>query len=81
IISSSKRWDKGKAPMGAGTHQDSYLAEEERISRLCSGLEGIEAFYLSFKEKRAIIEEARFNIDSFRADFPDINRQYEIWDW
>ncbi|MCE2055404.1 hypothetical protein HAX54_042529 [Datura stramonium] len=59
---------------------ESELAEEERISQLLFGLEGMETYYLSFKEKRAMTEETIFNVDSFKDDFPDSGKQFEIWD-
>ncbi|MCD7463352.1 hypothetical protein HAX54_050392, partial [Datura stramonium] len=49
------------------------LEEEKRISQFHFELEGMEAYYYSFKEKRAIREEAIFNVDSFNANFPDID--------
>ncbi|MCD9642285.1 hypothetical protein HAX54_028987 [Datura stramonium] len=62
--------DKGKAPMGTDTDKEFDLAEEERISRLLFGLEEMEAYYLSFKEKRSITEEARSNVTLSRLTYP-----------
>ncbi|MCD9560472.1 hypothetical protein HAX54_019156 [Datura stramonium] len=39
------------------------------------------AYYLSFKEKRAINEEAHFDVDSFKADFPNIDKKFQIRYW
>ncbi|MCE3215199.1 hypothetical protein HAX54_001241 [Datura stramonium] len=75
---SPRHRDKGKAPMGIDTYQESNLEEEKRISQLFFGLEGMEAYYISFKEKRAIIEEAKFNVDSFKADFLDVDQKFQI---
>ncbi|MCD9644876.1 hypothetical protein HAX54_033400 [Datura stramonium] len=41
----------------------------------------MEAYYLSFKEKRAITKEAHFNVDSFKTNFPNIDKQFQRWDW
>ncbi|MCE2055861.1 hypothetical protein HAX54_043575, partial [Datura stramonium] len=41
----------------------------------------MEAYYISFKERRPITEEARFNIDYFKADFSNIAEQFQICDW
>ncbi|MCE3214727.1 hypothetical protein HAX54_053150, partial [Datura stramonium] len=46
--------------------------ETRRISRLSFGLKGMEDYYLFFKERRAITAEAQFDVNSFKAKFPDI---------
>ncbi|MCE3215090.1 hypothetical protein HAX54_000791 [Datura stramonium] len=33
------------------------------------------------QKKRAITEEARFDVDSFKTDFPNIDKKYQIRDW
>ncbi|MCD7450430.1 hypothetical protein HAX54_006223, partial [Datura stramonium] len=36
------------------------------------GLEGMEEFYIAFKEKRVIHAEAQFDAESFKTACPDI---------
>ncbi|MCD9646222.1 hypothetical protein HAX54_035910 [Datura stramonium] len=55
---SSRYRDKGKVPVGAGIHQGPELGKDKRIDRLQFGLERIESYYLPFREKRTITEEA-----------------------
>ncbi|MCD9644320.1 hypothetical protein HAX54_032505, partial [Datura stramonium] len=45
------------------------------------GLERIEEYYVAFKEKRPIHEEAQFEVDSFKNAFPDIYNQIGMRDW
>ncbi|MCD7465806.1 hypothetical protein HAX54_001974, partial [Datura stramonium] len=55
---------------------ESDLDEERRVTQLRFVLEGMEAHYLSFQKKRTIIEEARFDVDSFKVDFPNTKKQF-----
>ncbi|MCE2055657.1 hypothetical protein HAX54_043102 [Datura stramonium] len=41
----------------------------------------METYYISFREKWSIKVEARFEINSFKVDFPDIYDQFQIRDW
>ncbi|MCD9644022.1 hypothetical protein HAX54_031992, partial [Datura stramonium] len=41
----------------------------------------MEEYYVSFKEKRSIYVEAKFEVGSFKNAFPDIYYQIVIWDW
>ncbi|MCD7472290.1 hypothetical protein HAX54_013354, partial [Datura stramonium] len=80
-MSSSRHRNKRKVPMGVDTPQEADTEEIRRISRLHFGFEGMEAYYLSFKERQAITIEARFDVNSFKADFPDIHNQFHIQNW
>ncbi|MCD7466295.1 hypothetical protein HAX54_002865 [Datura stramonium] len=41
----------------------------------------MEAHYLSFPEKQPITEEANFDVDSFKVNFPNLEMQFLLWDW
>ncbi|MCD9558997.1 hypothetical protein HAX54_016711, partial [Datura stramonium] len=45
------------------------------------GLEGMEEFYITFKEKKGIPVEAQFDAESFKATCPDIYHQIRMRDW
>ncbi|MCD9643258.1 hypothetical protein HAX54_030556 [Datura stramonium] len=75
-MTSSRQRDKGKAPMVALKSQESEAEEAKRIDQLQFGLDKMEAYYVSFKEKRSITIEARFEIESFKDDFLDIYEQF-----
>ncbi|MCD9646411.1 hypothetical protein HAX54_036221 [Datura stramonium] len=77
-MSSSRSHNKGKAPMGVDIPQEVDVEEARRVSQLLFEIEGMEAYYISFKEKWPIIVEAQFDIDSFQADFPDIHNQFHV---
>ncbi|MCD7457818.1 hypothetical protein HAX54_036322 [Datura stramonium] len=41
----------------------------------------MEAYYLFFKEKRTITEEARFKVDSYKDGLLNIDKRFQIQDW
>ncbi|MCD9646826.1 hypothetical protein HAX54_037022, partial [Datura stramonium] len=45
------------------------------------GLEAMEKFYITFKEKRIIHAEAQFDAESFKTACPDIYHQIGMRDW
>ncbi|MCD7472938.1 hypothetical protein HAX54_014374 [Datura stramonium] len=73
--------NKGKAPTDVDIPQEVDVEETKRISQLRFWLEGMEAYYLSFKKKQPIMAEARFDVDSFKDDFLNIQNQFHIQDW
>ncbi|MCD7463877.1 hypothetical protein HAX54_051624 [Datura stramonium] len=59
----------GQASVPTNTPQDRF------------GLEGMEEFYIAFKEKRVIHAEAQFDAESFKMACPDIYHQIGTRDW
>ncbi|MCE0480730.1 hypothetical protein HAX54_037822, partial [Datura stramonium] len=73
----SSQWrDKGKAHVETDTFEEVDEEETMRISQMHFGLPIMEDYYIAFKEKRAITEESRFDIDYFEMDFPDLAEQF-----
>ncbi|MCE3215349.1 hypothetical protein HAX54_002039 [Datura stramonium] len=56
-MASSRRQDKGKTLMGVDTSQAVEKEETLRISRLYFGLASMEAFYISFKDRRDLLKQ------------------------
>ncbi|MCD9642566.1 hypothetical protein HAX54_029439, partial [Datura stramonium] len=60
---------------------DLHFDEAQCIAQLRVGLDRMEAYYMSFKEKRSITTEAQLEVESFKDDFPNIYNQIDIRDW
>ncbi|MCE3049814.1 hypothetical protein HAX54_045841 [Datura stramonium] len=76
---SSSKWNStGKAIMTNTNMQDLTSEEAHPISQLFFGLDNMEAYYFSFKEKRSITAEAQFEVESFKDDFPNIYNHIDI---
>ncbi|MCD9642455.1 hypothetical protein HAX54_029284, partial [Datura stramonium] len=60
IMSISQHTHTGQASMATNTPQDRF------------GLEGMDEFYIDFKEKCFIHAEAQFDVESFKTACPDI---------
>ncbi|MCD9638313.1 hypothetical protein HAX54_022199 [Datura stramonium] len=67
--------------MAAATSQEIEAEEATRIDQIHFGLDKIEAYYVSFKEKRSITIKAQFDINSLKDYFPNIYEQFQIRDW
>ncbi|MCE2056248.1 hypothetical protein HAX54_044346, partial [Datura stramonium] len=78
---SSRYQDKGKAPMAATPSQEEEAEDAMKIAQLLFGLDKMESYYVSFKEKQSIIVKSRFEIDSFMDELPDIYEQFQFRDW
>ncbi|MCE3049852.1 hypothetical protein HAX54_045933 [Datura stramonium] len=80
IMSTSRQRGKGKEPISVATTQGAKSDEEKQIDQLSFGLNMMKNYYVQFKEKKSINAEARFDVDSFKDDFPDIYYQFQIRD-
>ncbi|MCE0480856.1 hypothetical protein HAX54_038020 [Datura stramonium] len=81
IMSTSQQRGKGKAPMTDATAQGAESDKEKRIDQLRFGLNKMKNSYVQCKEKRSITVEARFEVNSFKDNFPNIYDQFQIRDW
>ncbi|MCD7459899.1 hypothetical protein HAX54_042216, partial [Datura stramonium] len=61
---------KGKAPMSNIDAPSLPSDEAQRIAHIRFGLDGMEEYYVSFKEKRSIHVETQFEVESFKTDSP-----------
>ncbi|MCD9642639.1 hypothetical protein HAX54_029527 [Datura stramonium] len=81
IMSTSRRNSKEKDPITNTDMQNLHSDEAQHIAQLIFGLGRMEAYYVSFKEKRSITVEAQFEVQSFKDDFRNIYNQINIWNW
>ncbi|MCD9638959.1 hypothetical protein HAX54_023182 [Datura stramonium] len=68
-MSISQHSHTGQALVPTNTPQDRF------------GMEGMEEFYIAFKEKPVIYAEAQFDAESFKTAYPDIYHQIGTRDW
>ncbi|MCD7460176.1 hypothetical protein HAX54_043002 [Datura stramonium] len=81
IMSTSRRTTKGKAPMSNIDAQTAPSDETQRLTHIRFGLDGMEEYYTSFKEKRSIHAETQFDVESFKIDFSNIYYHIGMQDW
>ncbi|MCD7466246.1 hypothetical protein HAX54_002788 [Datura stramonium] len=63
---------KGNAPNTNAATQNLLDDEAHRIAHILFELARMEEYYASYKEKRSIHVENKFEVESFRNVFPDI---------
>ncbi|MCD7469561.1 hypothetical protein HAX54_008673 [Datura stramonium] len=81
-IMSTSIWNNTRKALMTNTDMQHLPSKEAQcISQLHFGLDRMEAYYLSFKEKRSITVEAQFELESYKDDFPNIYNQIGIRDW
>ncbi|MCE3050339.1 hypothetical protein HAX54_047005, partial [Datura stramonium] len=67
-----------KTPLTDAIAQGAESNKEMQINQLHFGLNKMKNYYVQYKEKWSITAEARFEVDSFKDDFPDIYDQFQI---
>ncbi|MCD9642485.1 hypothetical protein HAX54_029323, partial [Datura stramonium] len=81
IISTSRQQGKGKDLMTNATSQEAEADEAKRIDQIHFGLNKRKTYYDHLKKRWSITTEARFEVDSFKDDFPNTYDRFQIRDW
>ncbi|MCE3214746.1 hypothetical protein HAX54_053212 [Datura stramonium] len=76
IMSTYRQYGKGKTPITDATTLGAQSDEEQLIDQLLFGLNKMKDYFVQCKENQSITTKARFKVDSFKDDFPNIYDQF-----